>query len=366
MQQILLDLVKKEIAKTSMKSLNSKNKQATSGDNNAESYNPIDDYKNTLKEQGYSDEVINGVSQGLNYGNKDIADWQAQYNQGAGRNNPIRIPKTDEEIALAKQGQFNQEPMTAQAQTNESQHLINKLANGLGDVRAGYMENLNNGYKPENMYYNDNKGAMTRLGEMAGTVNRFYRNPAVQGLVNGLATGLMTGSPITGAMTGVATAKGKELSRVYQDTLKRYGIDVGNLGTYGDISGRDFNNLMAPEYKKMINDVALAKLEETQDWHDVLEKLYFDRLEEDKRKNTANIELRKEANNIRKITAQNKGKGGGKKSPQDHPDFLQDLAGYLKRKRDPRYKNAVVDGSLEADFIAKYGVSPERYLKIGK
>ncbi len=73
----------------------------------AAGYNPINDYQEYLRQNGYSDDVINGVSQGLNGGSKEIADWISQYNSGSGKNNPINIPKTQAEIELAKQGKFN-------------------------------------------------------------------------------------------------------------------------------------------------------------------------------------------------------------------------------------------------------------------
>ena len=36
-------------------------------------YDPIAEYQDYLRQSGYSDDVINGVPQGLNSGNKDIA-----------------------------------------------------------------------------------------------------------------------------------------------------------------------------------------------------------------------------------------------------------------------------------------------------
>ena len=67
--------------------------------------NPIQDpislYQDSLRQQGFSDDVVNGVRQGLNSGHKEIDQWIKQYNNGAGRENPINIPQTEEQIALA-------------------------------------------------------------------------------------------------------------------------------------------------------------------------------------------------------------------------------------------------------------------------
>ena len=340
---------------------------------------PLQLYQDALRQQGVSDEVINGVGQGLNYGNKDIADWQNQYNNGIGRNNPINIPKTQEEIELAKQGQFNV-PNVYQAQVTDKSGF--NLANGLNDIKQGYFENLNNGWSTENWgkkqdlqsfknsinpndyttaltsdeqikfnqwadtmkkqglinpndNFNDydmqgywknevlnntnlangnaqnhftdkykkpnhatfsdesmyatgdnkkyaghwnnnefiapaNNNKMTKIGEFAGTINRITKNPITQGILSGAVGTVLTGNPLFGVMLGTGVSNAKQMSKIYQEALKKHGVDIGDLGSFGAVSPKTFSTLMQPEYKEALNNTALAKLEETKLWHELM------------------------------------------------------------------------------------------------
>lgn len=113
--------------------------------------NPIQDFQNYLKDSGYSDNVINGVPQGLNYGNQEVADWINQYNNGAGKSNPIRIPLTQEDITAAQQGNFNTPQLTGGTAQDVNKGWLDKLANGIADFALGYNENRHNGFTPENL-----------------------------------------------------------------------------------------------------------------------------------------------------------------------------------------------------------------------
>ena len=132
--------------------------------------NPIQDpislYQDSLRQQGFNDDVVNGVRQGLNSGHKEIDQWIQQYNNGAGRENPINIPQTEEQIALARQGQFNLPAQEAQVEKLPDTSLINRFANGLADFQKGFQENRNTGFTPKNLQSNPDKGGMQRFGEL--------------------------------------------------------------------------------------------------------------------------------------------------------------------------------------------------------
>lgn len=234
----------------------------------------IGDYQNLLRQQGYADEVINGVPQGLNYGHKNIADWIDQYNAGAGRNNPINKPVTDEEIAAAKAGTFNT-PQNAQSVEDVKGNILNKFINGMTDLAKGYQENRTTAFAPENLKPDDSKGKMQRVGEGLGTVARIAQNPAVQGTIAGLAGGALTGNPLYGLGLAQKYAQMRANSNAYQDILGQMGIPV-NMGTFGNLSSSDMQHI--------------GNMVETKHRNDVWDEYYKNRIAEQQ----ANLEFKKE------------------------------------------------------------------------
>jgi hypothetical protein len=246
---------------------------------------PIQEYQNALREQGYSDDVINGIPQGLNSGDKNIAQWIEQYNNGSGKDNPIRIPQTEEEIAAAKAGNFNVPTQSGDVSANVKQGLLDKFINGMTDLSKGYQENRNNAFKPENLQRDDSKSKMNRVGEVLGTLGRVAQNPAVQGLVAGGLSAALTGNPLYGLGKGYEFANNRAMSNARREALKQYGINLPEIGTFGNYSDKDVNALTTPYYKEAMNNIALAKLQEAQNYHNQM------------------IENQKQLNNIRQQTA---------------------------------------------------------------
>ena len=122
--------------------------------------NPIQDpislYQDSLRQQGFNDDVVNGVRQGLNSGVKEVDQWIKQYNNGAGRENPINIPKTEEEIAAARAGNFNTPIQTGgvaseTTEDNVKQGILDRFVDGITDFSKGYNENKNTAFNPENL-----------------------------------------------------------------------------------------------------------------------------------------------------------------------------------------------------------------------
>ena len=351
----------------------------TSDDYYNDGLSTIERYQNNLRAEGYSDDVVNGVAQGLNSGNQEIADWITQYNQGAeGQANPINIPQTEEEIAAAREGKFNTQPLTGNASENQGliDNLLSKFAGGLGQIAMGYQENNTQGFSPSNLT-NDkftqtttdadgskttktyDKTALGRLGEAAGTIGRLVQNPTVQGLAAGGLGAALTGNPLYGVGLGYKMANQRAMSDLYQNALAKNGVET-NPGTWGNLTSTDMNTLMTPTYKKQENELKEIYYDNLADYHN--------RMTEEKERHNKAIEENQEKNaEANMIRAQNSGKSGSTKQQtaeqkaQSNPDWNQDLADYIERLNDPRYAKQIAN--LKAAFIKKYGVDPNKYIK---
>lgn len=241
----------------------------------AAGYNPVNEYQEYLRQNGYADDVINGVSQGLNGGSKEIADWISQYNSGSGKNNPINIPKTQEEIELAKQGKFNIPSFNDKNFINNSEinnrntdvnvdnatkdSILSKFANGISDFVSGYEENKNNPLSSQNLLPNDKKSKMARTGEAVGTIARLLNKPAIQGLVAGGVTGAISKDPWAAVSSGYKFARNRDINDLYTNALKERGIDV-RPGTFGNLSSNDFYALYNAGYKDLANQILYQKV----------------------------------------------------------------------------------------------------------
>ena len=237
--------------------------------NNNQGNSLISDYQKSLASQGYSPEVVNGVRQGLNYGNPEIQQWIEQYNQGAGRKTPINIPQTQEEIQLAKNNQFNN-PRLEVGGINGKSSIMEKLADGISDFSTGFTENRNNAYLPSNLTDNkfsngEEKGFMGRLGEAFGTGARAMNRPGVKGLATGLITTALTGNPMFGFTTGLNTANASADSDVYAKALQEQGINVPT-GVFNTYSASDLSSLMQPQYKRQELDMKTLQQQMINEW----------------------------------------------------------------------------------------------------
>ena len=206
--------------------------------------NPIQDpislYQDSLRQQGFNDDVVNGVRQGLNSGHKEIDQWIQQYNNGAGRENPINIPQSEEQIALARQGKFNLPAQEAQVEKLPDTSLINRFANGLADFQKGFQENRNTGFTPQNLQSNPDKGGMQRFGEFMGTTNRVLNNPAAQALVAAGATALSGGGIGDAINSAYKYGTQRAMSDVYRNVLAKYGINVPET-VLGNVTNKDMD-----------------------------------------------------------------------------------------------------------------------------
>ena len=224
----------------------------------------IGEYQQQLRDNGYSDDVVNGVSQGLNGGYKEIDDWIKQYNQGTGSNNPINIPQTEDEIALAREGKFNvsqenipQENIPEAEQTPEQSEKETLIKNIFNEFQKGYTENRTTGFAPENLERTEKSG-WNRLGEAVGTGARVLSNPALQGLVAGSIYGANSKDWAKGLEYGVNWARDKAKSDMYNKLMtEQNAAPILGCG----LSSTDYGAKSLANYRENTIDYKNNKLE---------------------------------------------------------------------------------------------------------
>ena len=170
-----------------------------------------------VKALGGTEDQVNGIAQGLNFGNKDYASIvdEAQ----------IRKPSTPEEIELAKQGKFNtpeQPVVTSEGVAMEPsvrERISGNVKNYFNQLADGYKENSENSFSLSNLLANPEKTVLHRVGEGLGTGRRLIANPALQGLVAGTIKGINTGDWGTGLEYGVNWASDKAKADSYNKMI---------------------------------------------------------------------------------------------------------------------------------------------------
>lgn len=153
---------------------------------NVQSY--IQNVGNEPYAQNLTPEQIQGIAQGLNYGNKDVARMQ----QSLG----IPIPKTPEELALARQGKLNYQGRTGGI---------------LPDLGRGFQQNYNNNLVQSLGQPLKNPNLATTLGGGLGTLTKIIDSPVGRGL---LAAGAVKA---LGGNGGQALAQGLNAGVIRQD-----------------------------------------------------------------------------------------------------------------------------------------------------
>ena len=319
-----------------------------------ETYDPIADYQDYLRQNGFGDDVVNGVSQGLNSGNKEIANWIDQYNAGAdGQTNPIRIPQTEEEIAAARAGSFNVPTQTGGVASDDKQGILDKLINGITDFSKGYQENRNTAFTPENLRPDDKKSKMNKFGEAIGTISRAAQKPAMQALLAGGISTALTGDPLYGAGMAQKFGSARATTDIYKDVLAKQGINV-DPGMFGIVTHKDMDAIMTPELKKIYYQ-SLA------DWRN-------QKLANDKEYKDQKLEIDKQNADSKAIQAgaaatradKYKGGAGGSTKVENQPHYGEALAEYVKIAN---------SGDFDAmefarqEFIKRYGIDPNK--KVG-
>lgn len=234
----------------------------------------VNDYQNYLRQNNYDDSVVNGVTQGLNHGHKEIDDWIKQYNNGVGASNPINIPQTKDEIELAHQGLFNNlmSAKVQQSQEQTTQPVNRRIGGAIPDLLNGFKENFNNGFTLNNWGNNDlgdrNKGLLYRIGEGLGSAARIVNSPLGRGLaIGGLAAA--SGEDGLDALryglhTTVTNQQNVLNDKLYRQALiNNYGYKPEQLNTIGYVGKDTFKNLADSSYKNSLNSYRNRKLDQT-------------------------------------------------------------------------------------------------------
>ncbi len=188
-------------------------------------YKPSDElvnYQNELKKRGLADEIIQGVAQGRNSGNKDIANWIA--------NNPDALKPKAETINI---------PTTQR------------------------------------------KGVMNRLGEALGTGGRVLSHPATQALLAGLAYGVSDGDVWTGIKGGLEYGQNKAKSDYYYKKLT--GKDTAPI--FNNFGSADYNAEVNQQYKDALLANTLEKMQQQKANADRTYELNKEKFEEQKSQN---------------------------------------------------------------------------------
>lgn len=241
--------------------------------------------QNILNQYG-AEKVKQGIQQGLNFGVPQIADWQKQYNAGAGRNNPINFPQTQEEIELAQQNKFNPVNFINGGVGTQPeqirQGLFDKFLNGLQQVQSGYRENLKTPFEVDNLRPNENKTALNRIGEGLGTAVRFADKPIGRELIVGGLVGATGGSPLEmlsyGGQAGLINQTAKMRNDLYRQQLQNLGYNpkqISNIGGYVD--NDTYKTLSDGYYKSQYNQYRNRKLD--QDSYVKIKMMYDKQLE---------------------------------------------------------------------------------------
>ena len=215
--------------------------------------NNLDDFLEQLKQSGQANEIFNqpnetrlddglikrNILNGLNMGNKDIAEWQ--------KANNIKIPQGWEEVAQAKNGDFN--PI---AQTGPLSATVQTSPTNWDRFVNGYRDNYDNGFRPKNLQADPSKNWASRLGEGLGSVGRFIDSPLGRGL---LAAGLNKAlgyddSVLEGLQAVVGRQNAVTADKLYRNQLKQYGYTDDDLAQIrGNITSDVYKNLANNLYR---------------------------------------------------------------------------------------------------------------------
>lgn len=220
-------------------------------------FNMITAKTDDWKKQGISDEAIQGVSQGLNSGNKELAQFITD--------NKINTPKTAEEIALAKEGKFNNyAPVAGTISENP------RVGGALRDIAGGYNENFNNAISLDNFGQNETpdgrkKGFAYRLGEGLGSISRFAQSPLGRGLIVGGLVGATGGDALPMLAYGAGTTMQNQANRMndklYRNELKQtYQQSIMNDPRYNTLTSAEDKQIQ--DYIKQSPEYLNAKTDE--------------------------------------------------------------------------------------------------------
>lgn len=207
----------------------------------------IDKAVNELGNQAYMQELLKQPKQesltldqykqdfvqGLNHGIPQIAEAQQQLG--------IRTPKTEEEVELARTGQFNQPSLI-----NVGTATTPRQGGFFNDLAQGYKENTSHGFDVQN-WLPQEKSFGTRLGEGLGSIARFADSPLGRGLIAyGLSKSVGDDNPLKqGIIAGVGRQGNITRDKAYRQNLQQMGYTPEEINAIpGNVSDDIYSNLI--------------------------------------------------------------------------------------------------------------------------
>lgn len=130
--------------------------------------------------------------------------------------------------------------------------LLQNVANGLGDFKNGFNENLNNGFESGNWNYDKNKGWATRIGEGLGTATRFLDSPLGRGLLVGGIVGATGGNGLQALAYGGGATVGNQANRMKD---KLYRNELIQSQKQALMNSPEFNALSSAEQQQILNSI---------------------------------------------------------------------------------------------------------------
>lgn len=218
----------------------------------------LQNYMDTLPQQSYAQNLYNGnltkeqvnqgIANGLNFGIPQIKAKQEELK--------IRVPQTQAEVELARNGQFNNYPLVTSINNAPRQGGL------LRDFKGGFDENLNQPFGVSNLEPNRNKNLATRFGEGLGTTVRLLDNPLVRGAVAyGLSKRFGDRNPLEqGILASSLNMQNKTADKLYRSQLRNLGMSEDDINSIrGYISSDTYKNI-ADSYKARWNKASWGDL----------------------------------------------------------------------------------------------------------
>jgi hypothetical protein len=284
---------------------------------------PYEQLGNDMIAANYSPEQIAAAKQGLNGGNADIAALVDKYS--------INKPTNDEEIALARAGNFNPQEITGAA----------------APLQGGVAK----------------KSLMNRIGEAAGTGRRLLANPWVQAGIAGIVTKATGGTNGDALLNAYNYGKEKQMSDYYYKQLNP-GANVtpiiNGFGATDYKNQADIENANARLQEQIYNDEFTRQLNQ--------DKFNFDKdyknkkLDLDERKHQANVSYRNrqiglQGQRLQVALANAKSKAEKDRIKRDYEAKIQEDIAKYSQLSDEDKKN------IEDEMINEYGVQIIDYMK---
>lgn len=279
-----------------------------------------------------SPEQRQGVANGLNFGNKDILANQQRLG--------INIPHGEEQITLARQGQFN-------------------LPTEGGVRQGGLINGYNQGYNLN--YDNPTNQISTRIGQALGTIKRGADSPLGRAVIAyGAASALNADNPTEQALKAALTRSNNQAAnQYYRKQLSDMGFDLSD--TNYEINQDIFQNILKGQTLKDNAEFKRMFYDNQQKQNEALMALKQQQLELQKEKERSDNEWRQKELDFKYYDSDNKTNKENKKEGAKTLDAKSTLNQIgLIRKQINKYPEAtgLLKGYITGDVLNRIDPNP--------